>query len=83
MGVIDALQPSSGQSSFYLWDTRHPERFHIIVTDSGSKVASGSFSRSGHAAGVTVRTESLAATGFYGQFWRPRPRTGCAGRRRL
>ena len=70
MGLIDALQPSSGRSSSYVWGRRRPQHFHIIVTEDGSKVASGGFSR-GKAPGVTVSDEALASTGFYGQFWKP------------
>ncbi|HJS96280.1 MAG TPA: acyl-CoA thioesterase/bile acid-CoA:amino acid N-acyltransferase family protein [Solirubrobacteraceae bacterium] len=73
MGLIDALQTASGQSSSYFWSRQHPGRFRIIVTEDGSKVASGGFSRRGYLPGVTVSNESIAATGFYGQFWRPRP----------
>jgi dienelactone hydrolase len=48
------------------------QRFHIIVTESGSRVAPGGFSR-GLGPGVTVSNESISATGFYGRFWRPPP----------
>lgn len=73
MGMIDALRPSSGQSSLYFWGGHHPQSFHITVTEDGSKVASGAFSRRGNAPGVTVSNESIAATGFQGQLWRPPP----------
>lgn len=73
MGLIDALQSPSGQDTAYFWGRQHAQRFHIIVTDDGSKVASGGFSRRGSAPGVTVTNESIAATGFYGQFWRQPP----------
>jgi len=46
-------------------------RFQITVTGNGSAVAVGEFSREGAAPGVTVTDESIAATGFFGQFWKP------------
>jgi dienelactone hydrolase len=73
MGLIDTLAPVLGQSGSYVWGGRHPQRFRIIVSEAGSKVASGGFIRSGRAPGVTMSNESIATTGFYGQFWTPRP----------
>ena len=75
MGLIDTLQPVSGQSRAYFWGGQRPERFRIIVSEAGSNVASGSFIRRGRAPGVTMSNKSIAATGFYGQFWKPRPGT--------
>jgi dienelactone hydrolase len=75
MGLIDTLQPASRQSSSYVWGAQHAQRFHIIVSEAGANVASGGFIRSGRAPGVTMSNESIAATGFYGQFWEPRPGT--------
>ncbi len=71
MGLIDTLE--SGDSGAYFWGHQQPRRFHITVTEDGSEVASGTFSRRGYAPGVTVSSESIADTGFYGQFWRPPP----------
>jgi hypothetical protein len=73
MGLIDTLQPASGQSTLYYWDVRAPQRFQVTVTGNGSAVAVGEFSREGAAPGVAVTDESIAATGFFGQFWRPPP----------
>jgi hypothetical protein len=73
MGLIDTLQPASGQGTLYYWDLRAPQRFQVTVTEDGSPVAAGEFSRKGAALGVTVTDESIAATGFFGQFWKPPP----------
>lgn len=75
MGLVDALQHSSGQNISYFWRGHRPQRFHIIVTEDGSKLAAGGFSRRGYMPGVTVSNETIAAPGFYGQFWRPPPRS--------
>jgi dienelactone hydrolase len=71
MGLIDAMQPTSGQPVPYYWHGAAPRRFQITVTMAGSTVAEAAFSRAGNAPGVTVSTESIAATGFVGQFWEP------------
>ena len=65
MGLIDTLQPVSGQSRAYFWGGQRPERFRIIVSEAGSNVASGSFTRRGRAPGVTISNESIAATGLF------------------
>ncbi len=77
MGLIDAMQPASGGTAPYHWKGTQPRRFELTVSEGRSRVASGEFTRRGGAPGVTVRAESIAATGFYGQFWAPpagRPR---------
>ncbi len=71
MGLVDAL--SSSQAVLYYWNTSEPQRFQVSVTQNGSAVASTTFSRALVAAGVTVSAESIAATGFFGQFWKPPP----------
>jgi dienelactone hydrolase len=71
MGLIDTLQPASGQATAYYWNIRTSQRFQVTVTEGGSAVAIGEFSRKGTAPGVTVTDESIAATGFFGQFWKP------------
>jgi dienelactone hydrolase len=71
MGLIDALQPASSRATAYYWNVRAPQRFQVMVTEDGSEVAVGEFSRRGTAPGVTVTRESIAATGFFGQFWKP------------
>lgn len=71
MGLIDAMQPTSGQPALYYWNGAAPQRFQITVSMAGSMVAEAAFSRAGSAPGVTVSTESIAATGFFGQFWKP------------
>jgi dienelactone hydrolase len=75
MGLIDAMQPASGGPAEYQWKGAQPQRFDVTVSEGTSRVASGAFIRRGAAAGVTVRAESIAATGFYGQFWAPPPGT--------
>ena len=75
MGLIDAMQPASGGPAEYQWKGAQPQRFDVTVREGTSRVASGGFIRRGAAAGVTVRAESIAATGFYGQFWAPPPGT--------
>jgi|HubBroStandDraft_6_1064221.scaffolds.fasta_scaffold03202_10 dienelactone hydrolase len=71
MGLIDAMQPASGGTAPYHWKGAQPQRFDVTVSEGTSRVASGGFTRRGVAPGVTVRPESIAATGFYGQFWAP------------
>jgi dienelactone hydrolase len=71
MGLIDALQPAPQQAALYFWDTSQPQHFQLTVTEGGSTVATDGFSRRGAAPGVTVSTETIAATGFFGQFWEP------------
>jgi dienelactone hydrolase len=71
MGLIDALQPTPESPTLYFWNATEPLRFQITVTEGGSTVASGGFDRRGAAPGVTVSTETIAATGFFGQLWKP------------
>lgn len=71
MGLIDALQPASGNATAYYWNGPASQRFQVTVTEDGSAVASGEFSRKGAAPGVTATDESIAATGFFGRFYRP------------
>ena len=73
MGLIDAMQPASGGPAEYQWKGAQPQRFEVTVSEGTAPVASGGFIRRGAAPGVTVRAESIAATGFYGQFWAPPP----------
>jgi dienelactone hydrolase len=75
MGLIDSMQPASGGTALYRWNGAQPRRFVITVSEGRSLVASGGFTRRGSALGVSVRAESIAATGFYGQFWAPPPGT--------
>src|ERR1700750_3006705 len=74
MGLIDTMQPGSGRTALYRWKGAQPQRFDVTVSEGTSRVASGRFTRRGVAPGVTVRAESIAATGFYGQFWAAPPR---------
>lgn len=71
MGLIDTLQPASSLAAAYYWNVHRPQRFRVTVTEDGSEVAVGEFSRRGTAPGVTATSESIAATGFFGQFWKP------------
>jgi dienelactone hydrolase len=71
MGLVDAL--SSSQALLYYWNVSKPQRFQVSVTQNGSAVAATAFSRALATAGVTVSAESIAATGFFGQFWKPPP----------
>jgi dienelactone hydrolase len=75
MGLIDAMQPAAGGTAPYHWKGAQPQRFDITVSEGTSRVASGGFTRREFAPGVSVRAESIAATGFYGQFWAPPPGT--------
>ena len=72
MGLIDTLSSGQGPALYY-WNVSKPQRFQVSVTQNGSAVAATAFSRALASAGVTVSTESIAATGFYGQFWEPPP----------
>ena len=75
VGLIDAMQPASGGTAPYRWKGASPQRFDVTVSEGTSRVASGGFTRREFAPGVSVRAESIAATGFYGQFWAPPPGT--------
>lgn len=75
MGLIASMQPASAGTALYRWNGAQPQRFDVTVSEGTSRVASGGFTRRGAAPGVTVRVESTAATGFYGQFWAPPPGT--------
>lgn len=75
MGLIDSMQPASGGTALYRWNGAQPRRFVITVSEGRSRVALGGFTRRGSAPGVSVRAESIAATGFYGLFWAPPPGT--------
>lgn len=74
MGLIESMQPASPANSdtAYFWGSA-PQRFTLTVTAAGSTVGTKSFSRRGYSPGVSVRNETLRATGFYGQYWRPAP----------
>ena len=74
MGLIDALQSvpgKEGEATAYYWNPRAAQRFQVTVTENGSTVATGEFSRSVTTPGVTVSAETIAVAGFYGQFWKP------------
>ena len=71
MGLVDAIQPNPEQSVVYSWAGAAAQGFHVTVIDRGATVATGGFSRAEAAPGVTVSAESIAATGFFGQFWKP------------
>jgi dienelactone hydrolase len=80
MGLIDTMRPAPGQAGLlpgqaaaYQWDLAAPQRFAVKVTEGGTAVAGGSFSRGMVAPGVTATGESIEATGFYGEFWAPPP----------
>lgn len=70
MGLMDALRPSSNALTVYAWGPR-PRRFQVTVQQDGSTIARDTFRRRWYRSGVTVTDESLAATGFYGQYWKP------------
>ncbi|MBV9362999.1 MAG: acyl-CoA thioesterase/BAAT N-terminal domain-containing protein [Solirubrobacterales bacterium] len=70
MGLIDAMRPASGASAPYNW-SGGSHRFEVTVSEGGSRIASGEFVRRWLAPGVAVRSESITATGFYGQYWTP------------
>ena len=74
MGLVESMQPASPASAdtAYFWGSA-PQRFTLTVTAAGSTVATKSFSRRGLSSGVSVQDETLRATGFYGQYWRPAP----------
>jgi dienelactone hydrolase len=74
MGLIESMQPASPANSdtAYFWGSA-PQRFTLTVTAAGSTVGTKSFSRRGYSPGVSVQDETLRATGFYGQYWRPAP----------
>ena len=71
MGLIEAMQPVTAQSVEYIWSLRFGLSFQVTVTENGTTVATGAFTRALSAAGVTHTDETIAGTGFYGQFWQP------------
>jgi dienelactone hydrolase len=73
MGLIESMQPASPSKSdaVYFWGAS--QGFTLTVTAAGSTIATKSFSRRFTSPGVSVQDETLAATGFYGQYWRPAP----------
>jgi dienelactone hydrolase len=71
MGLIEAMQPVTAQSVRYIWSLRLGLSFQVTVTENGATVAAGAFTRALSAAGVTLTDETIAGTGFYGQFWPP------------
>lgn len=72
MGLIEALQPvDHGGSGYYWTGAGIIGRFQVTVTEGGSIVATSTFNRALNAHDVTATSESIAATGFYGQFWKP------------
>jgi dienelactone hydrolase len=73
MGLIEAMRPVTAQSQYLYFWSDHPQSFRITVSENGSPIASGAFTRRGFASGVSVKDESIASTGFYGQFWKPPP----------
>ena len=73
MGLVDALSPGSLSETGYSWQDGHPQRFTLRVLEDGRTVARGAFSRDTVAPGVSLTRESLAATGFYGEFITPAP----------
>jgi dienelactone hydrolase len=80
MGLIDALalvpgqqiQPA-GQAVSYPWNGQVTQDFHLTVTQGGSVIALGGFSRADDGPGVTATGERIAAVGFFGTFWKPAP----------
>lgn len=70
MGLIEAMRPVSGAIARYDW-RGGPHRFDVTLSAGRSRVASGEFVRRWLAPGVKVHNESIATTGFYGQFWKP------------
>jgi dienelactone hydrolase len=73
MGLIESMQPASPSKSdaVYFWGAS--QGFTLTVTAAGSTIATKSFSRRFTSPGVSAQDETLAATGFYGQYWRPAP----------
>ncbi len=73
MGLIDSLAPANQSDELYYWHRSVPQRFAIAVHIKSATITSATFTRQAAARGVTVHTESLANTGFVGQFWQPSP----------
>jgi dienelactone hydrolase len=69
MGLIDTMQPQPEQPTAFDWGGA-PFSFRLDVAARGASVATGRFTRI-DGPGVTYRNESLAATGFFGQYWTP------------
>lgn len=69
MGPVDFMTAPTAGDPAYFWGL-YPQPFRVTVTD-GSSTASTSVERSGLSPGVRVANETIAGTGFYGQYWTP------------
>jgi Acyl-CoA thioester hydrolase/BAAT N-terminal region/BAAT / Acyl-CoA thioester hydrolase C terminal len=75
MGLIESMTPTKATTNTptVLWAPSLV--FHIAVKVDGHQVAGTTFYREGDTPGVRVQTETLAGTGFVGQWWLPPPGT--------
>lgn len=73
MGLIETMKPASKDKAdlLYYWSKSSPRAFRVSVDAGGKTVAATSFSRAGSAPGVKVQAETLAGTGFVGEYWTP------------
>lgn len=69
MGPIDSMTPAPARPTAYFWGAS-PQSFTFTAAD-GSTTALATVERQGYAAGVRAVSESISATGFFGQYWVP------------
>lgn len=70
MGLVDTLQPVPAKPAYYYWP-RKLATFVLGVADGGHTVATKAFTRRGSDPAVRMYQATIAATGFYGQYWTP------------
>ena len=72
MGLFWSMRPSaSGSGSSYYWPGTRPETFDLSVSGDGSMLASARLTRRWLVA--SGRAETVAGTGFYGDYFVPPP----------
>src|SRR3954454_6503897 len=70
MGLLTSMSGPYG-SDFYFWGS-DPQTFTVTVSQ-GNAQSQATFQRRGSDPGVQVHDETIAQTGFYGQYWTPAP----------
>lgn len=71
MGLVESLRAPPGTDTPYAWGATAAQQFVVRVMAAGRSVATTTFTRRVLDAGVTVRAETLAATGFIGRYYTP------------
>ncbi|MHB1526926.1 MAG: acyl-CoA thioesterase/bile acid-CoA:amino acid N-acyltransferase family protein [Candidatus Dormibacteria bacterium] len=71
MGMVSSMKPVDAEPADYFWTVLSPQSFRLTVQVGSKTMGSSVFRRRGGAVGVTVKSETLSAQGFVGQFWLP------------